>query len=283
MAITIERTKHYDRKRDDVGNIQALDHVNVAIPDQKLATIFYIMGLGYTRDPYARVGISNMGINLGISQFHLPTVTGERPIAQRLRGTTGLVVPALAALQRRLEKVAPLLAGTSFKFTVHADRIDVLCPWGNRYRVHAPAPEYGGTDLGMPYIEFDVPRGTAAGIAKFYERGLLAQTEIKQQGDDATACVSIGTQTLRFRETDAALPPYDGHHIAVYVANHSGPHRFLEERNLITEESNEHQYRFQDIVDPDNGKKLYELGHEIRSLRHPLFNKPLVNRDPDMQ
>src|SRR4051812_28566301 len=119
MAITMERAQpHYDRKRDDVGNIQGLDHVNLAIPDQRIATIFYIMGLGYTRDPFARVGISNMGVNLGISQFHLPTVSGERPVAQRLRGTIGLVLPDLEALTRRLEKVAPLLAGTSFKYTV---------------------------------------------------------------------------------------------------------------------------------------------------------------------
>jgi hypothetical protein len=284
MAVTMERTQqHYDRKRDDVGNIQGLDHVNLAIADQKIATIFYIMGLGYTRDPYARVGISNMGVNLGISQFHLPTASGERPLAQRLRGTIGLVVPDLKALTRRLEKVTPLLSGTSFKYTVHADRIDATCPWGNRYRCHAPAAEFGDAALGMPYVEFEVPRGTAAGIGRFYERGLLALTTMKQQGGDITACVDIGTQKLLFRETDAPLPAYDGHHIALYVANHSAPHRFLEQRNLITEESNAHQYRFRDIVDPDSGQRLYELEHEIRSLRHPLYNKPLVNRDPALE
>ena len=36
---------------EDVGNIVLLEHVNVQIPDQALATLFYVMGLGLTRDP----------------------------------------------------------------------------------------------------------------------------------------------------------------------------------------------------------------------------------------
>jgi hypothetical protein len=52
------------------------------------------------------------------------------------------------------------------------------------------------------------------------------------------------------------------------------------ERGLVTEESNQYQYRFKDIVDPDGGKVLYTLEHEIRSVTHPLYARPLVNRDP---
>ena len=88
------------------------------------------------------------------------------------------------------------------------------------------------------------------------------------------------SQQLLFRETDAALPPYDGHHIQIYLADFSGPHRFLIERGLITEESNEHQYRFRDIVDLDGGTLLFTIEHEVRSLRNPLYARPLVNRNP---
>lgn len=42
---------HYDRAREDPGNIVLLEHVDLTIPDQRLATIFYISGLGLTRDP----------------------------------------------------------------------------------------------------------------------------------------------------------------------------------------------------------------------------------------
>ena len=38
----------YDRTAQDVGNIVALEHVNVRIPDQQLATLFYVVGLGLT-------------------------------------------------------------------------------------------------------------------------------------------------------------------------------------------------------------------------------------------
>ena len=40
--------KTYDRRTQDVGNIVALEHVNVKIPDQQQATLFYVSGLGLT-------------------------------------------------------------------------------------------------------------------------------------------------------------------------------------------------------------------------------------------
>src|SRR5690349_6196463 len=92
---------------EDVGNIVSLEHVNVRIDDQSLATLFYIVGLGFTRDPYMNVGLTNMWINIGDQQFHLPT--GQ---PQVLRGHTGLVVPDIAGLKERLAGVEAQLAGT---------------------------------------------------------------------------------------------------------------------------------------------------------------------------
>jgi hypothetical protein len=93
--------------------------------------------------------------------------------------------------------------------------------------------------------------------------------------------VHVGmNQHLIFNETSAPLAPYDGHHLQLYVVNFSGPHRQLKERGLITEESNQVQYRFMKIVDPDSGDLLYELEHEIRSITHPLFARPMINRNP---
>ena len=46
------------------------------------------------------------------------------------------------------------------------------------------------------------------------------------------------------------------------------------------QESNQFQYRFYDIVDPKSGKKLFRLEHEIRSMTHPMYARPLVNRNP---
>src|SRR5262249_26153746 len=80
-----------------LGNSIHLEHVNVQIPDQRLAMLFYVSGLGLTRDPYLMVHDSNMWINAGRSQFHLPTGT-----AQVLRGHTGIVVGGREALLARL-------------------------------------------------------------------------------------------------------------------------------------------------------------------------------------
>src|SRR5262245_62657142 len=82
---------------EDLGNMIHLEHVNVRVPDQQLATQFYVVALGLTRDPYLMVGLENMWINVGHSQFHLPTAA-----AQVLRGVTGLVIPDFDELPARL-------------------------------------------------------------------------------------------------------------------------------------------------------------------------------------
>jgi hypothetical protein len=266
----------YDRTRQDLGNITLLEHVNVTIPDQRLATIFYLSGLGLTRDPYLMAGIDNMWVNVGRNQFHLPSRS-----PQVLRGHVGIVMPDLSALKLRLQKVAPLLAETRFSWEERDGAVDATCPWGNRYRCHAPAPEFGTTELAIAYVEFGVPPGSASGIARFYEQILAAKVELKG-GAEPTADVSTGaTQRLRFRETPRTLPLYDGHHVQIYVRDFSGPHRLLHERGLVTEESDEYQYRFRELVDPADGRPLFTIEHEVRSLTHPLYARPLVNRNPE--
>ena len=264
--------KQFDRSAEDLGNIVGLEHVNLLVPDQGLATLFYVSGLGLTRDPYLMTSVDNMWINAGRSQFHLPT--GK---AQTLRGRTALVIPDHEMLVKRLENVTKALGGTKFVFTEHADRVEATCPWGNQFVVYDSSERFAGMKLGMPYVEFDVPAGTAKGIADFYREVLGTTTSV--QGDAAHVSVGQG-QELVFRETDGKIADYDGHHIQVYVANFSKPHHQLVERKILTEESNQYQYRFNDIVDPASGNKLFEIEHEIRSITHPLYARPLVNRNP---
>jgi hypothetical protein len=153
----------------------------------------------------------------------------------------------------------------------------VTCPWGNRIRCHAPAPEFGDTVLGMAYVEFGVEPGAADGIARFYREGLGARAEAK----DGTARVRAGrSQELIFRETAAPLAPYDGHHIAIYLADFSTPHAFLERHGLLTQDGAAHEYRFQTIIEPDTRRPLFEIEHEVRSSYNPMYRRPLVNRNP---
>jgi len=268
----------YDRTTEDVGNIVEFGHVNVRVPDQRLATIFYIMGLGLTRDPYLVVGVDNMWVNAANCQFHLPVGP-----AQVLRGTTGLVFPDLDALEDRLRAVAPRLAGTRFAFTRAGDTLEVTCPWGNRLRCHAPdAARFGRIVLGMPYVEIDCARGTAAGIARFYGEIFANPGTTGEDAQGRFARIPIGLgESLIYRETDRALPPFDGHHIQIAIADFSGPHRRLLARGLITEESNQAQYRFERIIDLDSGADLAVIEHEVRSMRHPMFARAMVNRNPE--
>jgi len=268
--------KAFDRSREDVSNIVHLEHVNVTQPDQKLATLFYVAGLGFTRDPFIMVGLNNMWINIGRSQMHLPTNR-----AQCLRGTIGLVVPDLKDLLRRLEKVAPELQGTAFSYKDETHSVAATCPWGNRFRIYAPAPEFGSTELAMAYVEFDAPPGTAEGICRFYREILGADAKIVKRNGTAAASILAGRdQCLHFMETRAPVPEYDGHHIQIYIADFSSPYRKLKDRGLISLETDEHEWRFVDIVDLDSNKPLFKVEHEVRSLKHPLYARPLVNRNP---
>jgi hypothetical protein len=262
----------FDRAAEDVGNLVLLEHVNVTQPDQRLATLFYVVALGGTRDPYIMVGIDNMWVNFGRTQLHLPT---RAP--QVLRGTIGFVVPDLAALSSRFQKVSSLLEKTKFSWKEADGVIEATCPWGNRIRCHAPAAEFGAPQLALAYVDFDVPAGSAEGIARFYREVIKAPAKAAE----GRARVAIGgAQELRFSESGAPPPAYDGHHVAVYIADFSSPYRWLRERGLITMESGEHEWRFQMIVDPASGAPLFEIEHEVRSLRHPLYARPLVNRNP---
>jgi hypothetical protein len=267
----------YDRAVEDLGNVVALEHVNTRIPDQRLSTLFHVTGLGLTRDPFIMTSTDNMWINVGRSQFHLPTGA-----PQVVRGRIGLVVPDLEALARRLAAVQGELDGTRFDFRLGNGFIDTVSPWGNRLRCHPPDPRrFGGINLGIAYVTFDVPPASAAGIARFYREMLDTPAPVIDDHEGRRARVHVGrNQYLAFRETDAEIPPYDGHHVQIYIADFSGPYRRLGERGLIMEESDQHQYRFKDIVDPETGKLLYTVEHEVRSMRHPLYSRPLVNRNP---
>ncbi|MBO0763204.1 MAG: hypothetical protein J2P50_01225 [Hyphomicrobiaceae bacterium] len=270
----------FDRTTEDLGNVVALEHVNTRVPDQRLATLFYVSGLGLTRDPYLMTGVDNMWANVGKSQFHLPT---GKP--QVVRGVVGLVLPGRETLLRRLAAVKAPLADTLFAFHEHEDYVEAVSPWGNRIRCHEPSqgpgPRFGRMGLGLPYVEFTAPVGTATAIARFYRDILATPARVADDGGTPLAIASVGPdQVLIFRESEQELPEFDGHHVQVYLADFSGPYRRLLERRLISQEDDQHQYRFIDIVDLESNRTVFAIEHEVRSMRHPLYARPLVNRNP---
>ena len=105
MAMLMQN-RTYDRTTEDLGNIVALEHVNVTVPSQETAALFYVNGLGLTRDPYMMKGPANMWVNAGRQQFHLPT---SKP--QVLRGHIGVVVSDYNELPKRLARAGEALSG----------------------------------------------------------------------------------------------------------------------------------------------------------------------------
>jgi hypothetical protein len=271
----------YDRSTQDLGNIVHLEHYNCCIDDQRLAVLFYVVGLGATRDPYIFPGMENIWLNFGRTQVHMPS-RAVPPKAERLRGTAGFVVPDLGELAKRLEHAGKEMKRvipekkTHFEWKEKDGVIEATDPWGTRVRCHAPSPEYGPIDLGLAYVDFDVPPGTVEGIARFYNEVMEAPASASK----GRAVVRIGKhQKLMFTETKAKQPEYDGHHIQIYIADFSKPYKWLLERGLVTMETDEAEWRFQWIVDPKDGRKLFQIEHETRSMKHRLFNRPLVNRN----
>jgi len=269
--------KKFDRSRADVGNIVNLGHINLNISDQRLGTHYYITGLGLTRDPFLNTGVRNMWVNVGMSQFHLPT--GEPNV---LCGTAGLVIPGREALLARLAGVKGHLEGTKFSFRETNDGVETTCPWGNRITVHEPDPaRFGRVALGIAYVAFDVRPGSAHAIARFYREVLGARAEIIENGQGPRARVEVGErQYFYFAESDAPPADFDGHHVQIYISDFSGPHAKLIDLGLITDESDDYQYRFEDIVDLDKREVLFTIEHETRAQTHPMFGRSLINRNP---
>jgi hypothetical protein len=275
-----EKLKQYDRDAQVVGNIVHLEHFNVIVGDQRLATLFYVVGLGGTRDPYIFAGLENMWVNFGRTQVHLPNRGGKAP--EVLRGTAGFVVPSLEDAKKRLEhagnemkRILPDVK-TKFSWREKDGAIEATCPWGNRVRLHAPSPEFGRTELALAYVDFDVPEGTAEGIARFYNEVMKAPARLNKN----RTTVNIGRdQRLFFTETSAPQPEYDNHHIQIYIADFGSPYHWLKERGLINMETDAEEWRFQWITDPRDGRKLFQIEHEVRSMKHRLFARPLVNRN----
>ena len=139
----------WDRAAEDLGNIVNLGHVNYRVPDQIAATEYYIAGLGLTRDPAMMTATNNMWVNVGDSQFHLPT--GDPVVGPGI--VTGLVVPDLDKLRERLDRVKRNLKDTKFSVVSTNDYVESTCPWGNRVRCHeADEMRFGPVALGMAYV-----------------------------------------------------------------------------------------------------------------------------------
>lgn len=258
--------------------------------------------------------------NVGHQQFHLPygdlmedaleawasvghghTIVGHH--AQAIRGTLVLAWPAskVAGLFERLRdwgshvdvETGAFRGPHGARFAVepvddqHAHR--AIGPVKTASRLGAGALPGGESEgVGLRAIRFDVPVGTAVGLCRFYETIFTARTRLLHS--ETTCVVKIGhNQELEFEESEE-VPPYDGHHVCLYVNGqsfiaiydalfirgliYSNPRYPQFNTNSIYDALQIHEFRLKDLVDlrdPRYPTRLFELEHEIRSLNHPAF------------
>mmetsp|Transcript_5769 Transcript_5769/g.8061 ORF Transcript_5769/g.8061 Transcript_5769/m.8061 type:complete len:344 (+) Transcript_5769:46-1077(+) len=322
---------------EDYGNVLHLEHLNLDISDQQLASVFYCEGLGLTRDPYDKPSIPTMWINAGFQQFHLGQKGKGSQVVQGM--CVGLIYPDINMLEIGLKAVENKLKGTKFswqkcsvdissasnKYDVFSSIwnqnsnsagnfqfLEVTCPWGNKFRIHeghqgkphiirsnAPVDQTHHEQifpfllirgsLGLAYVEFPIPHKTSQHISNFYSKFFGAPTQVV-----GCACyVSVGPfQNLIFKEAAEGFNVEDvGHHISFYVSNFESTFKKLKERNLIfvhekfpdrvnslEEAKRWKQFRFKNFVLDGTDEVFFSLEHEVRSVSHTSFMRPLVNR-----
>jgi len=293
----------------DVSTLTLLEHINLNVPSHEYILPFYYKVLGCGMDPRKVANLKpgapkkTLWANMGASQFHLPY--GET--AQSIPGHIGLRYASLDALEERLKAYPDCYK----KYTKEEGCLRVLDHYGNEFACRAPPAiekrraqdyrqpvlkasdphydEYKTIDcLGLDYVEFRCPPGTAAKIALFYETIFDATISVYED----VCIVALGhvdsngraDQSLIFRESDVATP-YDGHHIAMYVGETSADYerafahalqagivwvnpRFSDKTMDIEGARQWNQFRLKDIIDVETGEVLMELEHEMRSIEH---------------
>jgi hypothetical protein len=310
----------------DRSTLTLLEHVNLNVPSHEHILPFYFDLLGCGLDPRKAANLKpgapkkTLWANCGASQFHLPY--GE--IAQSIPGHIGLRYDSLEGLKKRLETAKGI---KSYQVRVdersNREYVKLVDMYENVFYCRAGEPvhtdkrqpiispdeteEWGehATIFGrqesecraLDYIEFNCPNGSAEKIALFYDSVLDATTMCAEDAEGAKiAIIAIGSvdnngkadQSLLFRESSEEVPPYDGHHVAMYIgesaldfeqafknAKLSGivwvNPRFSDEASDLEGARKWKQFRFKDIIDMETGEKIMELEHEMRSIEHEAW------------
>ena len=260
----------------EIGAVTQFEHVNYRVPDHGPAMLFFCEGLGFTRDPTRMVGTRNMWINAGRQQFHMPR--GE---ALPFPGEVGVSVPDLKATLRSLKRITRELKGTQYSFKDNGKYISTTTPWGHELRVHQAGELSGRMPQAISYVNFWVPVGSAKAIADFYEKMVFVPTKLGKRGKNAMATVTVGAnQHFHFIEKADYAPVVHPNHVAIYVTRYQEMYQQFKAKKLLMRLDVEEQFRFDRMANPRSGKVVFTFEHEVRSLYHPDYLKPLANRVP---
>mmetsp|Transcript_16914 Transcript_16914/g.21969 ORF Transcript_16914/g.21969 Transcript_16914/m.21969 type:complete len:356 (-) Transcript_16914:333-1400(-) len=280
------------------NNILLLEHVNInhEAGRHDLVKAFYFDILGCAVDARRaqnlELGRKTLWANIGINQFHLP----EAEVAQVIPGKVVLTYPDLQSVKSKLNQASDVLKGTKFDWSENDDgTIAVSCPWGNKMELihdggvgkdprgkQEDNKESEGTALKEVHI-YVQHNANLAGIMRFYEKVLGAKVNLEKDSVE----VEMGPyHSLVFSKQPqgTVIPEYDGHHVAIYVADLAKSFenadakglvfinpRFKDKADTLEKALEIHQFRLLNIVDPEDseGKTILQLEHEVRSADRP--------------
>eukprot|EP00871_Galdieria_phlegrea_P001507 jgi/Galph1/2357/GphlegSOOS_G31.1 len=305
-------------RSQDCGNVAFWEHINIDISDTDLAFHFYFQALGLTNDPYLPSQFYNRvyWANIGQQQFHLvrwnyPQVVPGKIIIQvpslnALEERLLVVEPKLKGTKFRWSK----------QMDKDGQVIHLTCPWGNQLIAMDDSgvpSEYKEQILVVPFpsqlgicsLILPCAKYCARGIANFFRRVIFAQVEEPTNGK--TVVLLGPRQTLIFEEDNEKQlpeciperkedPNYPDYHLCIYINEFTrafeqvkemkllyNDHIFSDKTYELEDALENRQFRFRDILDLDayaRGERriLYQLQFETRSLYHPFYMRPLVNR-----
>ena len=283
------------------SNIVILDHFNLNHKkfDHSSVSAFYFHALGLVLDDRRRAnfdkGRGSLWANAGANQIHL----SEAEDPQSFDGVIHLSYASEAALEALKTRCSAL--GLPFSVDGDPSSVTVRCPYGNVIRCgvgHADPrgkqppctwkveerPDIKPDDLclALEMLEFHVKDAAdLPGIGRFYQKAFGAKAALSPDVLD----VAFGPfQTVRFR-VDEVLAKNDeyedgfGPHISLFVKDLETCWREMEGMGLIfisprfdrssrtlDEALANKTFRTLRIVDPDDGRLIVRLEHEISAI-----------------
>lgn len=286
--------------------------------------LFWMKGLGFASDSRALEvckGVQQGGgqmqalvwANAGLQQIHIPVGEPKPMDLQTPPGFVGLVYSDIVALRSNLKALSIDYSLVSSQETVNVKDVGppamkVRSPTGVSFVVHGIRSQSWLTPngwmktkdleeqevslpsltpsvcLGIPYMRFNCPYGSARGLARFYEAIFRTKCELKRAPLECWVPVGA-SQWLIYREVPSGEPvPYDGYHVAIYINDFVGAYRRARALGLVwnnprfpqtydTEDQavSHAEFRILRLVDPESSLELCQLEHEIRAACHPGF------------
>ena len=265
----------------EIGGVLHLEHFNFEMLDHDIATIFFMNGLGLTRDPYRRADENNMGVNVGMQQFHLPRRGRKTP---PFYGEVGLVVPDIQLIRARLERLDRMhrFEGTAYQITAVGEKnLKLISPWGIPMRLWQAGVLPFQRPLGLAYVDIPVKHGKTGELVVFYQELLKTPYRQERLNGETAAIFTVGPhQYLRFRERDLEDYNLYDFHVAYYVTNYNEVRDAAMKVGKLQGEGRGQVCFIEGPFDPVSGKSILKFQQEWRSVYHPDFMRPLVNRWP---